>query len=162
MNILYLHGLNSKLSAEKRKVLEKYGDVFAPDINYKDQHIQPVEILKNYPETEFNVIIGSSMGGLNAFMIAENIGRPCLLFNPPLIKYMPLGFQNRHTKGLAPKTIILGRKDKIVNPAETLKFLGKYSKEAEVVIKLDPFLEHRIPLALFEDEVKDFFSKLCY
>lgn len=162
MNILYLHGLQSKLSTKKRKVLEKYGDVFAPDINYEIGHRQPVEILKNYPETEFNVIIGSSMGGLNAFMISENLGRPCLLFNPPLKKHMPLKFQNIYTRGLAPKTIILGRQDEIVDPSDTLKFLGRYSKDAEVIIKLDPHLGHRIPLALFEDEVKEFFSKLCY
>ncbi len=162
MNILYLHGLKSKLNPEKRKVLEQYGNVFAPDIDYEIRHIQPVEILKNFPDTEFNVIIGSSMGGLNAFIISENIGRPSLLFNPPLIKHMPLSFQNTHTKGLAPKTIILGRKDKIVDPTETLKFLGKYSKEAEVYIKLYPQLEHRIPLELFREETEEFFSKLCY
>ena len=87
MNILYLHGLMSKLSPEKRKVLEQYGEVFAPDINYPKKHIQPAEILKQYPDTEFNVIIGSSMGALNAYIISENIGRPALLFNPPLKKY---------------------------------------------------------------------------
>ena len=90
MNILYLHGLMSKLSPEKRKVLEKYGSVFAPDIDYKSKHIQPIEILKQFPDTEFNVVIGSSMGGLNGYIISENIGRPALLFNPPLIKHMPL------------------------------------------------------------------------
>lgn len=152
----------SKLSPEKRKVLEKYGNVFAPEINYKNKHIQPIEILKNYPDCEFNVIIGSSMGGLNAFIISENLGRPCLLFNPPLAKHMPLKFQNVYTRGLASKTIILGRKDKIVDPSETLQFLGKYSKESEVVIKLDPYLEHRIPLELFENEVKELFSQICY
>ncbi|TBW30254.1 YqiA/YcfP family alpha/beta fold hydrolase [Gramella sp. KN1008] len=162
MNILYLHGLNSKLSPEKRKVLEKYGEVYAPDIDYQSEHIQPVEILKQYPDTHFNVIIGSSMGGLNAFIISENIGRPALLFNPPLVNHMPLKFQNIYTKGLAQKAIILGRQDKIVNPSDTLKFLGRYSKEAEVLIKLFPHLEHRIPLELFKDEVKEFFSKLCY
>ena len=78
MNILYLHGLKSKLNSEKRKILEQYGNVFAPDIDYQEKYIQPVTILQNYPETEFNVVIGSSMGALNAYIISNWIGR--LLF----------------------------------------------------------------------------------
>ena len=35
MTILYLHGLESKLSPEKRELLETYGSVLAPDMDYK-------------------------------------------------------------------------------------------------------------------------------
>jgi len=35
MNILFLHGLESKLSEPKRAILEVYGTVIAPDIDYK-------------------------------------------------------------------------------------------------------------------------------
>ncbi len=63
MNILYLHGLKSKLSPEKKKVLEQYDEVYAPDIDYSKDHLKYVEILQRFPETEFNVIIGSSMRG---------------------------------------------------------------------------------------------------
>ncbi|MCR9226265.1 MAG: hypothetical protein NXH90_02425 [Flavobacteriaceae bacterium] len=162
MNILYLHGLKSVLSAEKRQILKGFGKVYAPDINYKKLHIQPVEILKQFPNTEFNVIIGSSKGGLNAFIMSESLRRPALVFNPPLQKHISIDFQNHYTKCLAPKTIILGRKDDIVDPNETLKFLSTYSKEAEINIKLVPHLGHRIPLELFKEEVGHFFSKLCY
>ena len=162
MNILYIHGLKSKLSSEKRQILEGYGNVYAPHINYENKQIQPVEILKQHPDTEFNVIIGSSMGGLNAFIISENLGRPALVFNPPLQKHIPVNFQNHHTKGPAPKTIILGRKDVVIDPNETLIFLSQYSQEAEIIIKLFPYLEHRIHLELFNDEVTCFFSELCY
>ena len=34
MNILYLHGLESKLSLPKKEILEKYGTVAAPDMDY--------------------------------------------------------------------------------------------------------------------------------
>ena len=91
------------------------------------------------------------MGGLNAFIISENLGRPALVFNPPLQKHIPVNFQNHHTKGPAPKTIILGRKDVVIDPNETLIFLSQYSQEAEIIIKLFPYLEHRIPLELFND-----------
>ncbi len=162
MKILYLHGLKSKLSAEKRKVLEKYGEVYAPDINYEHLNIQPVEILKPYADTQFNVIIGSSMGALNAYIISENIGRPALLFNPPLKKYQNINFKARYTKGLASKQIVLGGIDEVVDPSETLAFLGKHLTKDELEIKTDPRLGHRIPVDLFIDQVKTFFSKLRY
>ncbi|APG60334.1 hypothetical protein [Christiangramia salexigens] len=162
MNILYLHGLHSKLSPQKRKILEIYGKVYAPDIAYEAKHIQPVEILKQFPDTEFNVVIGSSMGALNAYIISENIGRCALLFNPPLSKYKPVTFATTILKAVATKHIVLGGKDEVVNPAETLKFLGEHLATDELNIKTFPDLTHRIPLDLFEEQLKLFFSSLCY
>lgn len=163
MNILYLHGLKSKLNAEKRKVLEQYGEVFAPDINYEIQHIQPVEILKQYPNVEFNVVIGSSMGALNSYIISDNIGRPCLLFNPPLAKHIDQDQIRAHyLKINSHKQIVLGGLDDIVDPKETLSFLSNYLKSAQIDIHIDPRLGHRIPLELFKTQTKIFFSKLCY
>ncbi len=164
MDILYLHGLKSKLSQEKRKVLEKYGKVFAPDINYSKKHVQPQQILQDYPDTEFNVIIGSSMGALNAYIISNWIGRPALLFNPPLGKYddFKFSFSPCFEKGLASKQVVLGGKDEVVDPRKTLAFLSDHMQEHELEIKVDPNLGHRIPLDLFEEQVSYFFSKLCY
>lgn len=162
MNILYLHGLQSKLSPQKKTILEQYGKVYAPDINYKETHIQPARILKQFPDTEFNTIIGSSMGALNAYLISENIGRPALLFNPPLSKYQKIKFSSRFMKGLAFKQIILGGSDEVVNPSETMKFLGNYLKEAELEIIINPHLGHRIPMEVFQKQARSFFSKLCY
>lgn len=164
MNILYLHGLKSKLSQEKRKVLEKYGNVFASNIDYSSDYIQPQRILQNYPDTEFNVVIGSSMGALNGYIISNQIGRPALLFNPPLGRYaiMEFSLEPRFTTGLSPKQLFLGGKDEVVDPKETLAFLGKHLQENELEIKVDPFLGHRIPFDLFEEQVSHFFFKLCY
>ncbi len=164
MNILYLHGLKSKLKEEKRRILEKSGNVFAPDIDYSREHIQPVQILQNYPDTEFNVIIGSSMGALNGYIISDWIGRPALLFNPPLSRH-PERIELPKEKFIrinSSKQILLGGKDKVVDPQETLVFLGKHLQEHQLEIKIDPYLGHRIPLDLFEEQVSHFFSKLCY
>ncbi|PRX39605.1 YqiA/YcfP family alpha/beta fold hydrolase [Salegentibacter salegens] len=111
MNILYLHGLNSKLSDEEREVLKKYGQVFSPDINYSDKHFQPDLILKEFPNTEVNVVMGSSMGALNAYAISEIIGRPALLFNPPLVKYSEISHH-----GASPEDIY--RKNNISNSGQ--------------------------------------------
>jgi hypothetical protein len=162
MNILYLHGLESKLSNPKRKILEEYGSVFAPDIDYNIRHIQPKLILGKFPDTEFNVIIGSSMGALNGYIISENIGRPALFFNPPLIKYQKVNLSARFTKGLASKQILLGGSEEVVDPSETMEFLGRHLKESELEIFTDPQLAHRIPVEIFREQVKTFFSKLCY
>ena len=164
MNILYLHGLRSKLSDVKCKVLEKYGTVSAPEIDYSKEHIQSLKILQNYPDTEFNVIVGSSMGALNGFIISNWIGRPALLFNPPLMKYpwslmLP---KEKFIKSDSPKQLLLGGQDDVVDPQETLTFLGKHLREHHLEIKIDPYLGHRIPLELFEEQVSYFFSKLCY
>ena len=164
MNILYLHGLKSKLSEQKREVLEKYGKVFAPYIDYSVKHIQPQRILQNYPHTEINVIIGSSMGALNGYIISNWIGRPALLFNPPLSKYpwstmLP---DEKFVKGDSSKQLLLGARDKVVDPRKTLAFLSRHLQDNELEIKVDPHLGHRIPLDLFEEQVSYFFSKLCY
>ncbi len=161
MNILYLHGLHSKLSQPKRKLLEQYGKVFAPDIAYENKHIQPVEILQQFPDTEFNVIIGSSMGALNAFIISENIGRPALLFNPPLKKYRRVNFKAQQVKGLHTKQIFLGGRDDIVDPADTLQFLGGY-KASDLSITINQKNGHRIPLDIFREQLAIFFSGICY
>jgi len=162
MNILYLHGLQSKLSAEKRQVLEHFGTVFAPNINYENRYIQPTTILEQYPETEFHVILGSSMGGLNAYIISENIGRPALMFNPPLSRYKPYSFQTKFAKGQVYHYFRLGGKDEVVDPSISLRFLSHRITEAECQISIDPNLGHRIPLNIFSKDVEEFFSKLCY
>ena len=161
MKILYLHGLNSKLSDPKRKILEQYGQVFALDINYTEKHFQPDFILKQFPNIEFNVVMGSSMGALNAYAISEIIGRPALLFNPPLVKYSEIEFSHTFTRGLSPKHILLGGSDDVVNAAETLNFLGEYLKNSELDIKILPELGHRIPIDVFTDQVKKFFKDIC-
>ncbi len=163
MNILYLHGLKSKLNDQKREVLEKYGKVFAPDIDYSLKHIQQELILESVKGTEINVIIGSSMGALNSYIISDSIGRPCLLFNPPLSKYDgPHAINTNYIKVNSYKQIVLGGIDDIVDPKDTLSFLATRLHKEEIDIHIDPKLGHRIPLELFKTQTKIFFSKLCY
>ena len=164
MNILYLHGLKSKLSLEKRKELEKFGEVYAPDIDYSKDNFQYVEILQQFPKTEFNVIIGSSMGALNSYIISNWIGRPALLFNPPLSKHpwSVMYPMEKFLKGDTSKHVVLGVRDEVVNPSETLNYIAGRLTGNVQVIKLHPTLGHRIPIDIFETEVKEFFDKICY
>lgn len=159
MYILYLHGLNSKLSLEKRNILENYGQVFAPNIDYSKKYIQPATILNAYKTIEFDVVIGSSMGALNTYIISENIGRPALLFNPPLSRYKEVTFSTCFKKRAAPKQLLLGAKDEVVNPIETIAFIANRLKKDSLQLNIDPNLEHRIPIVEFETQLHKFFNK---
>ena len=85
-----------------------------------------------------------------------------LLLSPPLAKYQPIEFPAKQVKGLASKQILLGGSDEVVDPSETLTFLGEHLKTSELNITIDPRLGHRIPLSVFEEQVKIFFSNICY
>lgn len=163
MNILYLHGLESKLSAPKRAILVQHGTVYAPDMNYERERVQPMEILQRF-NVEFNLVMGSSMGAFNAYCIALAIGRPALMFNPPLAKYkMPdlSNYEPSYTKGGYLMHFALGGRDEVVDPTETLDYLTKYLSELEMQIHIRPECGHRVPLEVFEDEVEKLFHNIC-
>jgi len=54
MNILYLHGLNGSLKPKKRNILEAYGTVFAPSIDYQNN---PNAILWLYDSYKTKILI---------------------------------------------------------------------------------------------------------
>src|SRR5690554_5185129 len=84
MNILYLHGLNGSLSPEKREILEHYGNVFAPAIDYEKDSQSIATLSTSFNPQDINVIIGSSMGGFVGYYISNLFQCPALLFNPAL------------------------------------------------------------------------------
>ena len=164
MNILYLHGLDSKLSAEKRGILETYGKVFAPDLDYYQDSNAIETILELYPDVDINTVIGSSMGGFVAYHVSNALFRPALLFNPALRKRsVPQNIPGDNNDYNNLKQIVIGQKDEVVSPADTLSFLSEdFNPVTDVHLHLVPRLGHRIPVKLFEEEVKSFFKKLCY
>ena len=167
MNILYLHGLESKLSPRKRLILEQfYGNVHAPDLDYSVNPLQPEAILHALPDVEINVVMGSSMGALNAWYVSELLGRPALLFNPPLARYPYVQpatpYEAKYVKASSFKQILLGGSDQVVDPKETLNFLSQHLQQNELFITIDPRLQHQIPIDHFEEQAKQFFGRLCY
>ena len=161
MNILYLHGLDSKLSAEKRAVLEVYGKVFAPDLNYYEDAHAIDTVLEMYPEVEINTVIGSSMGGFAGYHVSKAVGRPALLFNPALVKRsVPQNIPEiRNYSNL--QQFVLGQRDDVVSPVDTLAYLSQeLNSVTDFYLRLVPRLGHNIPVELFEEEVREFFSKL--
>ncbi|MAZ73667.1 MAG: alpha/beta hydrolase [Flavobacteriaceae bacterium] len=164
MNILYLHGLDSSLNEEKRTILERFGTVFAPPIDYRNNPDTITQLYKKYKNHDplIGVVIGSSMGGFAGYYLADALQRPALLFNPALaqrsVKQEVMELPNPK---LSLKHIVLGAKDDVIDPAKTLQFLSKtLATNTEYNIRLRQDLAHRIPVTVFEESIKDFFRIL--
>lgn len=82
MKILFLHGFESKLSSEKRIILEKYGHVISSDLDYKSNPNIIEHLYNTYFNQKIEIIIGSSMGGFVGYHLANLFGVPSMLYNP--------------------------------------------------------------------------------
>ncbi|NGX85332.1 YqiA/YcfP family alpha/beta fold hydrolase [Aequorivita sp. KMM 9714] len=161
MNILYLHGLDSSLNVEKRAILEKYGTVYSPQIDYRNDESSIESLINLYKDKDIDSVIGSSMGGFAAYYIADKFQRPALLFNPALA-YRSVHQNIPDIKNPLSnlKHLVLGAKDEVVDPKSTLEFLSNSIGIDNYNIKIRQDLQHRIPEEIFEVEVKAFFKKL--
>lgn len=163
VKILYLHGLDSFLNDEKRAVLENYGQVLAPNINYRENSNIYSLFLEELKKENIDVIIGSSMGGLIGYYLSHNINKPSLLFNPalPYQSVLQIVDKKNTNPSSAIKYIVLGKKDIIVKYSDNLDFLNKnIHQDDNIEIKIINQLEHRIPTDIFEKEVFNFFKSI--
>lgn len=158
MTILYIHGLNGSLIPEKRAILERYGKVESPSIDYENNADSISWLYDQYKDRKIDLIMGSSMGGFAGYHLSKLLQLPALVFNPALAE--------RSVVQNIPKTpetnrglihIVLGSKDPVVNPKDTLHFLGDLlMQEQDYRMSICHDLEHRIPLDVFEEEVVRF------
>ena len=70
--------------------------------------------------------------------------------------------KERFIKGDDSKQVVLWVRDEVVDPRQTLNYIANNLSEHVEVIKMHPDLGHRIPLDVFEAEVKDFFNTICH
>lgn len=155
MNILYLHGLNGSLKPKKRNILEAYGTVFAPSIDYQNNPNAILWLYDSYKNKNIDIVIGSSMGGFAGFHLSKLLQVPALLFNPALAKRsVPQHIIETPKNNNTSIDIVLGAKDTVINPKDTLAFLGNtLSQKQRYKLTILPNLEHRIPVAVFEEAV---------
>jgi predicted esterase YcpF (UPF0227 family) len=166
MNILFLHGLESKLSAPKRAILETYGTVIVPDIDYKTNPNAIKNLYDEYHNQGINVIIGSSMGGFAAYHLANSLGLFALLYNPALpyrndvVQNIPSDLTKKQSPLIR---IVLGGQDDTIKAKDNLAFLSQnFSNLKECTIEIINELAHQIPVAIFEEQTKVFFGGLRY
>lgn len=162
MNILYLHGLSSALGPEKRKILEKYGKVFSPSIDYKTESNAIGLMVEQYKNEKIKVVIGSSMGGFLGYHISSALQVPSLIFNPALAArsvYQKIPTYKKSYYSL--RQIVLGTKDDVINPKDTLSFLSKTLDEhTDYHIHIRQDIKHQIPIDVFKEEVESFFKTI--
>ncbi len=165
MNILYLHGLESKLSDEKSALLEKYGQVIAPDMDYTSNPNMITSLFNEYHNQGIDVIIGSSMGGFAGYHLANAFGVCAMLYNPAL-PYRGITKQIEPTDLPVnnPKVmrIVLGGQDTVIKAKDNLEFLAQHissTTDFSIVIRKD--LGHQIPVDVFEMETIAFFDSIC-
>ncbi|HSN47663.1 MAG TPA: YqiA/YcfP family alpha/beta fold hydrolase [Flavobacterium sp.] len=166
MNILYLHGLESRLSDEKRALLENYGIVIAPDLDYTSNLYMIQNLYDEFHQQNINAIIGSSMGGFAGFHLANALGVCALLYNPALpyrnsvVQNIPSGLPKKHSPLLR---IVLGGQDEVVKAKDNLAFLSQNAGELrDCTIEIVNGLAHQIPIDVFEEQTEAFFERLCY
>lgn len=163
MTILYLHGLESKLSEAKRAVLQNYGTVIAPDMDYYSDPKVFDLVLNLSREQTFDVVIGSSMGGFMGYYFANTVSIAALLFNPAL----PHRSVEQHLPELNPSHaspllhLALGGQDTVMEANGNLNWIASNRiPTTDFKIALYSKMEHQIPFEIFEKEVQNFFKQL--
>jgi hypothetical protein len=166
MNILFLHGLESKLSDEKRAILETYGIVIAPDLDYKSNPDAIQNLYDEYKNQNINAVIGSSMGGFAGFHLANSLGIFALLYNPALpyrnsiLQNIPSHLPQKQSPLMR---IVLGGQDDVIKAKDNLAFLSQnFSGLKECTIEIINELAHQIPVAVFKNQTEVFFAGLRY
>lgn len=162
MKILYLHGLDGSLSDEKRRILERFGKVSAPAIDYRNDINSISKLVTEYKTKDIDIVMGSSMGGFVGYYIADALQKPALLFNPALDqRSVAQEIPDYSNPNLSFKQLVLGAQDEVVNPAGTFRFLSQtLNTHTDYCIHFRQDLAHRIPIEIFEEEVAEFFNTL--
>ena len=154
MKTLYIHGLESSPVPGKLKIMKKQGlKVTALHLNYFEKP-DSFEILKNEAlKNSVELIIGSSYGGLLGYWLAEDLGLPCLLFNPAMAYRTELEMHIPEILNLKcpARFVVLGVNDDTVDPLANAKFMKENDRKNiyQKVISCH-WLAHQIDFDTFE------------
>jgi hypothetical protein len=157
MRTLYLHGLDSHPIPAKNKIMKAAGlELTALHINYREK-LGVYETMKDTAiRKKIEFIIGSSLGGYIGNILAEDLGLPCLLFNPAM-HYTDVFYSKMPVikKSKCPaRFIVLGENDANINPNYTLKiFREKEQKSTAQRILTCHWLGHEIDLRTFAEMI---------
>lgn len=156
MNTLYIHGLDSFLKPDKKKVMKKAGlNVTALHINYPEK-LGIYETLKESAirnKSEF--LIGFQLGGYLASVLADDLGLPCLLFNPAM-NYTDVFYSKipKIEKPICPRRyIVLGSQDDTQNPNLVIKEFEDQKGKADLRIIRCQWLGNYIDVRTFDEMI---------
>jgi len=157
MKTLYIHGLDSHPVPEKLEILKNSGlEVVALHIDYRTE-ADAYGILKKYAvEEKVEFLVGSSLGGFVAYWLAEDLGLPCLLFNPAMSFRDSLGehMPEINSRLCPARFVVIGAFDETVDPKENINYFRDQDKsncyQRAVVCE---WLEHQIDYVSFDEMV---------
>ena len=157
MNVLYLHGLESQPGGPKVKYLEdRFESVYAPAMDYSNPKAFE-EMLDVCVAEEFDLIIGSSMGGYFAHQLASHFeDTRVMLFNPAF-----------HSRSIEPRGVtdgvfhvdghcVLGLEDDVINSTETYNMIAQYGFYDGLSIIPVEKMGHQTPFTTFIDIMERF------
>ena len=158
--VLYLHGLESKQGGPKVDFLTNEFIVHAPKMDYKDPELN-IKMFFTMQDFQPDLIIGSSMGGYVADVLAEKYGIPAILFNPalhnrsfdPAIEYPIEGEQAELQER---KIVVLGKNDDVIPPYIT-KIMFENNFNYKIVLEE---MGHQVPLPIFIDIINNYKNEL--
>jgi uncharacterized protein len=154
--VLYLHGLESKPGGSKVKYLNDRFMCYAPAMDYKNPELFG-EMLDLCAVEEFDMIIGSSMGGYFAHQLATHFEDVELtLFNPAIHSrsFEPLGVTDGAFSVYG--RVVLGLKDDVINPTRTYDMVASDSFYDGLSVIPVENMGHRTPLPTFIDIMERF------
>lgn len=166
MKTLYIHGLDSEPRKEKLKILENHDfETFALHLDYRKEK-DAFFILKQIIEKEkLEFLVGSSLGGFLAYYLSANQNIPCLLFNPAMLidEKIKLNIIDQIITPCPFRMVIIGEKDKSVNPKINKDFFKQNENSAKIQKVLScQWLAHQIDTETFNASVsmaKSFLNK---
>ena len=158
--VLYLHGLESKQGGPKVEFLAKEFIVHAPKMDYNDPELN-IKMFFIMQDLKPDLIIGSSMGGYVADILAEKYGVPAILFNPalhnrsfePAISYPVEGEQADLQEQ---RVVVLGKDDEVIPPYLT-KLMLEGNFYYRIILKE---MGHQTPLNIFIDTINKYKNEL--
>lgn len=158
--VLYLHGLESKQGGPKVDFLANEFIVHAPKMDYKDPELN-IKMFFTMQDFQPDLIIGSSMGGYVADILAQKYGVPAILFNPavhnrsfdPTIEPLIEGEQADLQKK---KIVVLGKNDEVI-PPYIAQIMFENNRYYEIVFEE---MAHQTPLNIFIDTINNYKNEL--
>ena len=158
--VLYLHGLESNQGGPKVDFLANEFIVHAPKMDYTDPDLN-IKMFFTMQDFNPDLIIGSSMGGYVADILAQKYGVSAILFNPavhnrsfePAIEYPIEGEQAEIQEK---KLVVLGKDDEVIPPYLT-KIMLENNFNYKIVLEE---MGHQVPLPIFIDTVNKYKNEL--
>ncbi len=121
--IVFFHGLESSPKSDKSEYLESTFGAYCPQMNYRESDLFD-KTLKEIKDKKPTLLIGSSMGGWFAYCMSTLTGIPTLLFNPAVhSRFIQPNVKLGNKK--ANHTVILGKKDTIIDPVQTVLWFNE-------------------------------------